>query len=539
MRIKRIELKNFKRFSDLTISQIPQNAKLVLLIGSNGSGKSSLFDAFNWLRIERCRKTTLGGTYYKKNKNEPRAKIELHDGAIIKKEGDYLFKNDNSRGAIAANNFFGRSSIRIVPEITEIGSSSKINGGYDGPLSYIHHDTRFINDVTAYIEKIIQELTEPVFRGESADALQIFQKYIKPLNDSLLKIFGEDKKTTIQIAEYYGAKQNEPAKLIFKKGDSKINYDLLSHGEKQIVILLINFIVRQDYYKNSIIFIDEMDCHLNTAIQYRLLEEIVSRWIPDDSQLWTASHSLGFIDYAKDSQNSSIIDFGLLNFDFAQELKPLNKERSDIYEVALPKATIIKILKGHKLVIAENSDSKYFNISLGEEGFLFLPANNNREVFLTTKSDKSYFGLRDRDYLRGDEIEQIQKHIPNLKILKFSTFENYIYHPQNLEEIGLVDFSKEDYLAELIRQKNEKLLEIVGEIAISRQSYIEFKDCIKNYGNIDLISQKLQSDELEDFYQFFNMKKHFNKTYLQKFNLKTENLVQTEWFKAQIKNILK
>jgi len=49
MRITRLQLKNFKRFTDLTIESIPKEAKLVLLIGSNGSGKSSIFDAFNSL----------------------------------------------------------------------------------------------------------------------------------------------------------------------------------------------------------------------------------------------------------------------------------------------------------------------------------------------------------------------------------------------------------------------------------------------------------------------------------------------------------
>ena len=46
MKIKKIHLKNFKRFTDLTIDEIPETAKLVVLIGANGCGKSSLFDAF-------------------------------------------------------------------------------------------------------------------------------------------------------------------------------------------------------------------------------------------------------------------------------------------------------------------------------------------------------------------------------------------------------------------------------------------------------------------------------------------------------------
>ena len=46
MRIKKIHLKNYKRFTDLTISEIPKQANLVVLVGPNGSGKSSVFDSF-------------------------------------------------------------------------------------------------------------------------------------------------------------------------------------------------------------------------------------------------------------------------------------------------------------------------------------------------------------------------------------------------------------------------------------------------------------------------------------------------------------
>src|SRR5690606_16318419 len=134
------------------------------------------------------------------------------------------------------------------------------------------------------------------------DTLKIFRDFIEPLNTSLINILGGNETTTIQIAEFQDATANTTAKLIFKKGTSKINYDLLSHGEKQIIILLINFIVRNEYYNNSILFIDEMDCHSNTALQSNLLEEIVTKWIPANAHLWTASHALGFIDYAKKSE---------------------------------------------------------------------------------------------------------------------------------------------------------------------------------------------------------------------------------------------
>jgi len=538
MKIKKIELKNFKRFTNLVITDVPDTSKLVLLIGSNGSGKSSLFDAFDWLSKGFSKGMPYSGedgeNYYRKNKkSEPYVSIIFSDDNVIEKEGMQV-----KAGKELISKFFGRSSIRIVPRISNHSDTSSVLNDKDSPTTYIEHDTRFTNDVSLYIQNINKALQEPVFKGEQADILKIFRDFIEPLNQSLLKIFGGNESTTIQIAEFKESTSTSTAKLIFTKGESKINYDLLSHGEKQVVILLINFIVRQQYYEDAIIYIDEMDSHLNTALQSSLLEEIVTRWIPANTQLWTASHALGFIDYAKKSENATIIDFDLLNFDTRKELVPLPKDHLDMYEIAIPKATIASILKGYKLVIVENKNDEQYNLSLGEEGYLFLPANNNREVFLTVKQDKDKLGLRDRDYLRTDEIKKIKEKCPNLKILELYTFENYIYHPENIEELGLKGFNKQEYEHALIKEKNEHLLEIVSEIRTSRTHYIEFKDCIKNDDNIRPIMDKLESDNIEDFYPFFNVKKHFSKKYLQSFQYSFNDLCRTKWFKKAILQVL-
>ncbi|QEC72041.1 hypothetical protein FSB73_10550 [Arachidicoccus ginsenosidivorans] len=108
-----------------------------------------------------------------------------------------------------------------------------------------------------------------------------------------------------------------------------------------------------------------------------------------------------------------------MNFDARQHLLPLSKDKADVYEIAVPKATIQSIFKGYKLVVVENQNDEYFNEALGEQGYLFLPANNNREVFLTVKADSKKFGLRDRDYLRSDEIKKIKKNILHTRFLTF------------------------------------------------------------------------------------------------------------------------
>ena len=65
MRIRDIYLTGFKRFTDLTIEGIPDTAKLVILVGPSGSGKSSLFDAINTWGKNRRRDYDI--EYYRKD----------------------------------------------------------------------------------------------------------------------------------------------------------------------------------------------------------------------------------------------------------------------------------------------------------------------------------------------------------------------------------------------------------------------------------------------------------------------------------------
>jgi AAA15 family ATPase/GTPase len=527
MRITRLQLKNFKRFTDLTIEGIPKEAKLVLLIGSNGSGKSSIFDAFNAV-ANGNRNRGIEHTYYSKNNIASNIFIQFDNGGSVN-------SNPNNIGNTPLK-FIGRSSIRIVSRISNTGNADTAKSNFDSPNTFIDDDQRFNNDLSMYMQQIDNALREPVFSGKSADTLKIFQDFIHPLNTSLINILGGDATTTIQIAEFQNATAQSVGKLIFRKGDSKINYDLLSHGEKQIIILLLNFIVRKEQYQDAIIYIDEMDCHLNTALQSKLLNEIVNTWIPDNAQLWTATHALGFIDFSRQADNAAIIDLNLLNFDVPQTIIPQPKGSLDVYDIAIPKDTIRNILKGYKLVAVENQNDQYYNAALGEKGFLFLPANNNREVFLTIKGDPKMIGLRDRDYLKPEEIVAIKNKFPNLKILNYYAFENYIYHPDNIEALQKDGYNKAEYIQDILQQKKNRLITIAAEIGTARQTYVEFKDGIKNDERIEQIIDALQSDDFEIFYPYYNIKKHYSKAMLQGYQIK--DLVQTNWFKHQIENIL-
>lgn len=67
MKIREIRLTNFKRFTDTTITDIPIGARLVLLVGSNGCGKSSLIDAAQmWYRNRYAQSGIFDEAYHRK-----------------------------------------------------------------------------------------------------------------------------------------------------------------------------------------------------------------------------------------------------------------------------------------------------------------------------------------------------------------------------------------------------------------------------------------------------------------------------------------
>ena len=53
MKFKSATIKDFKRFTHLTVQGIPETARLIMLAGPNGSGKSSFFDALHTWRESR------------------------------------------------------------------------------------------------------------------------------------------------------------------------------------------------------------------------------------------------------------------------------------------------------------------------------------------------------------------------------------------------------------------------------------------------------------------------------------------------------
>ncbi|GEP97182.1 AAA family ATPase [Chitinophaga cymbidii] len=548
MHIRSLRLENFKRFTDLTIQDIPEQAKLVLLIGSNGSGKSSVFDAFQVFGTQSGKSNKALNVDVFKDPAVKTFKItaDTFEYGSISNENYTSYHTEG----INYGSFYGRTSFRQIPRLTRLALGSQnvqIERDSDRAASFIDRDERFENDLEHLFGKLLKEF----FRSND-DKSEIKERIINPINEALFRIFNKSSDTVISLLEIIPPLEGKVAEINFKKGNSVFHYNYLSAGEKEVFNILLNLIARREYYQNTIYYFDEIDLHLNTALQYSFLKEIAENWIPADCQLWTASHSLGFIEYANKSERAVIVDFDDLNFDLPQVLVPEPKESKDVYEIAVGKEFLPSIFGEMNIFFVENNDRDYYALA-GIDNTIFVSDNSRNNVYHKVRTSE-FMGIVDRDYLSDSDIKEIRNHYPRLHLLEYYSIENYLYHPDNLEEYFLdlkKDFNKEQYVRDLISAKNQCKDGIIPSLSLKRTEYPyfgepeyngkslqnRFKNKQENFAESQVIAGYLASDNFDDFYKVLPMKTYCTQL-PQRQNIIKSDLAKTGWFKKQIQRIL-
>ena len=255
--------------------------------------------------------------------------------------------------------------------------------------------------------------------------------------------------------------------------------------------MLIDIYLRKEIYKETIYCIDEPELHLNTAIQRKLLKEIIEM-IPAESQLWICTHSIGFlralqVDYNPECQ---VLDFGSGDyFNGSKTITPILKTRknwSAIFETALEDLT--GLIAPKKLIYCEGLakpgsgmrekgfDANIFNVIFEDEfpEFLFVSSGGNTElekfsglalqVLNKAFLDVEILILKDRDINPSGEPttlvqrEEFLRSNKQNRMLKRREIENYLFDKDLLEKYcqknGL-EFNEEEYL-KLVSDINEE-----------------------------------------------------------------------------------
>lgn len=198
-------------------------------------------------------------------------------------------------------------------------------------------------------------------------------------------------------------------------------------------------------------------------------------------------------------------------------------------------------LSDEDVFICENQNANILN-TLGISNAAFFPEKDSSSVFIKVKTKPEYKGIRDRDFLLDSEIDRLKTKYPNYFILDYYCFENYLYHPDNIEEVGYEGFNKREYTRHIIDQKNHKKNIIISNYKNSRKSYQEFRamdEKIEDKKRESDIIEYLQSDDIEVFFKAFSAKDKLDKSYLEQFQITKDLLASTVWFRTRITNLLR
>jgi hypothetical protein len=311
-------LTQFKRFTDLTVKDIPESARLVIMAGPNGSGKSSFFDSlYAW---HRQGWKGVGGwdeTYH--NKVGSPENVGWHNAVQIEFYGEVPEEQDERKKAI-----YVRSAYRNDPEF-QIGSLPRTT-----PLLQEDRFSRLIDNdaaVAKNYQRMASQGLEDVFEKEDPNVTigQFRKKTIGEIRTAMKRLFPDLVLNSLGNPLVEGT-------FRFDKGISKgFLYKNLSGGEKAAFDLILDLIIKRREFDNTVFCIDEPEAHMNTRLQGALLRELY-QLVPDGCQLWLATHSIGMMRCARDLSSEFpgtvvFIDFGDRDFDEPQVMTPVEPTR--------------------------------------------------------------------------------------------------------------------------------------------------------------------------------------------------------------------
>lgn len=457
MKIKKIQLKKFKRFDDLTIDLGNSPKKIIALVGPNGSGKSSIFDGFLFLQNHHESIGQFGAkdsffyskeqlANYKENFQE-KVKIESDSGNF-----DSLIVAKRQTGD-QKTIFSFRSSHRYSQNlsVTTLSSLPNIKENNIGASHSVDLDEK----ITQNYQRLYVYLNTYRKENNLTDQ-QAIVEVLGQLNNILKECL------SIEITDL-GDIMDGRGKLFFKKPDqgASFDYNLLSSGEKEVVDILLDTFLKRDTYSDSIYCIDEPELHLNTSIQRKLLLEI-EKLIPDNCQLWVATHSIGFLRALQDDlkDKSQVLDFSEKDyFSGTKTIQPIKTTRANwqrIFQTALEDLT--GLLSPKNIIYCEGRqdpsptngelglDAEIYNEIFSEEhnDTLFVSSGGGgaveKNATLALKvlgkafTDVELYLLRDRDTSSDSDRQSFLDSDQSHRMLIRREIENYLFDKEVLSK---------------------------------------------------------------------------------------------------------
>lgn len=461
MRVESVILTNFKRFTSLTVKDIPATARLVLVIGPNGSGKSSLFDAFlQWYRREARFGFTGDDDYFRKSPEAPfdwqrHVQVKLHGNPPFHKGCLYVRSSYRNEADFRATN------MTAPPDLREA----------DVPLRRMIDNDQ---TVSKNYQRLIFETMLGVFDDTNG------KRAVEDLRDELIGDIQQSLRAVLPELSLLRIGDPRRGSFYFQKGEAwNYPYKNLSGGEKAAFDLLLDFHLQKRVLPDAIYCVDELETHIHTRMQGALLRELV-RVLPTDSQLWVTTHSLGVLRAAQVIDQESpesvcLLDFDA-DFDRPTVLLPSRLDRATWQKfMDMMVDDLAPHLAPSVIVVCEGSpsgqarrdfDAKVLNRIFGQEypHIAFVSGGSGNEVEdMTGRAQRllqtllpatRVLGLVDRDDRTEDEIADLRA--AGIMVLSRRTLESYLLGDDVLKALAHQE-GHDDLVDDLLRIGTQSL----------------------------------------------------------------------------------
>ena len=426
-------LKNIKELLKfLTVAD-----KSIILIGGNGSGKSSLAD------------------YLKNNISEEILIFPAYKNLLLDDYGDTFYNSEYIQNI--------QSSI--------VAKRADVN--------YNNEDKNILkNSIIALINEHFKKLQK---------------KHEEKSNQEPITMFPE---LEINI--------DTDKRMIYpKKNNGKYTFNLMSEGEKVVVLYIIEVLLAKE---SSYIIIDEPESHLNLAIVNKLWDILIEE--RKDCHFIFISHHIDFIT----SRNNSELVWSK-SFNYPDEWKL--EKISDIDN--LPTELTVQLIGTKKPVIlceGDKSNSLDYKVysQLFIEDYSIYPVGGHLEVIRYVKGFSNFlqptkvYGIIDGDLIDENRIEEYKDQ--DIIVLPFNEVEMFLLEEEIIKDVLTYPEEKitqkiesfKNKLVEKIKNNKEKIVlsKIKKEIDLSfKEKNIEnfnslndLKEDYKNIFDLELVDKK-------------------------------------------------